>query len=222
MTTSNLTIVQRGNHVAGTWTSASFNLVNLNSNTLAWIQVDKSVPLVNLAIGLTIQFNPNFVESGTLTVLTLPRTAVTDDFSPTNLPTPTTTVTTLSVAFNAVPIVLTLPLTDAHGKGTALHGEMRTSYRAPHRFAIGFGWSEAVGGDAFITNCALTYTDEFTGWGGRRGTAGVDRAVRCPRCGNVMKEAELVRDGYTLSDVCARCFDPDPQAQPPLRWPFNG
>jgi hypothetical protein len=216
--------LQRGSFDTGTdvWYDAVFNLVTIGSAVQGWVQLDKSTPLVNLTTNFTVQASSNFDETGTLTVFTISRTPVVSDFSASNPPLPAVASSTTTITFvNTVSQIITLPLADSRGKGTPLHGEMRMRYRSPHRFAVGFGWS-GTGGAVLLQNFSLTYTEEFTGWGGHRGTAGVDRAVRCPRCGSVTKEADLVRDGYTLSDVCAHCFDPDPRAQPLLQWPFNG
>lgn len=227
MTTSNLTIQQRGNYTpaTGVWSDAVFSIVALSPGVEAWLLVNKTPLLTAFPTALTLNITTDFAETATLGLLAF-TAPVTVNFSTGGLVPDATRVAVVqstSVALALGANAITLPLTDSHGKATPLHGAARSRLRAhtngTHYFAVGLRWS-GTGGTLLTPSLSATYSDEFTGWGGERGTAGVDRAVRCPRCGNVAKEADLVADGYTRTPVCARCYDPPPEPSS-FQWPFR-
>jgi hypothetical protein len=162
-------------------------------------------------------------------------------FPPTNRDFRRLVATTVTEIFHNTGITtIPLPLYNADGTPTPLGAALQANYRrldslGRRRFALGMRLSptspvypasngqapptaEMAGAEADIIQ--LYIGDNFTGWGGRRGTAGRDRAVRCPRCGMVLKEADLVADGVTRTKVCPECYDP-PTPPPNWRWPFR-
>jgi hypothetical protein len=225
--TSTLSALQLGTYNTGTeaWTAAVGSFVTLGGASQAWVQLDKTVPLAALATGLTCSFSTGWTETATLTFLAIEVPIAANFATGVFVPSPSRIVSTGSVDIVAGPNTITIPLSDAHSKATLIHSQARSRWRAHsgggHRLAVGFAW-DGAGGVTAITAFTLTHEEEFTGWGGQQAAAGTDRAVRCPRCGTVMRESALVQDGYTRSDVCAECFDPDPNALPKFPWPFRG
>lgn len=135
---------------------------------------------------------------------------------------------------------VTLPLRNDDGTMTPLGASLMANYRrldsqGRRRFTFGVRVNSttpltATGNpsppsnhqmfDTDIDSFTVYVGDNFTGWGGVRGTPGVDRAVRCPRCGIVLREAELVADGVVRIKVCPDCYDP-PVEPSNFRWPFR-
>jgi hypothetical protein len=124
---------------------------------------------------------------------------------------------------------ITLPLHHIDGSITAIGGSLSANLRRPdsagrRRFALGMRIAAASPSTQITTAEAafirVYVADSFTGWGGQRGTAGVDRAVRCPRCGTVLRETNVIADGVTRLRVCPDCYDP-PAEPPNFRWPFR-
>jgi hypothetical protein len=228
MATATLTALQLGAYdtSTGLWSDAVVGLLTFGGTVQMWAQVDKTIPLVNTVSSLVQAITPTFTESGTLTMMTM-QVAVVRGFDIFNFPpTPFVTIGTAAVSFsNGVATNVTYPLTatSTSSAASALHGEMRRRYRAhsggQHRFVIGLAF-DGTGGTVAAASPVLTYNDEFTGWGDRRGQPGTDRAVRCPRCGNVTNEKSLVRDGLLRLDVCGECYDP-PEQPSNFIWPFR-
>ena len=213
-----------------TWDGTSYGLILPSSGSRLAGMRFTGFPVTHAARGAGMLYTAAFTydtillslaapiaPEGTLTVRLSPEVSP-DQYSGTNLPLAADGEIVGTVDIDGVgPVVIPLDI----GKMTARYRR----YDWPGAFALSLQWTgagdltvlsregaNALATPAFAPTITVTGVGELTGlegpWKAR------SRADRCPRCGHPSVREEWVRDGYTRTLVCKRCWDPDD----PLRY----
>ena len=220
------TVVQAGSWNGAAWTLPDgLGLVAFGGANEAWIVVDADSVNQNIISGLTLNAGTLFVESGPVDVLVYDQ-PLRQDFVGAIGPTSRRLVETITISFLGPLVTTPLTLNSSNGTATFLGALIRAAGARDSlgrsRVAVGLRGTGFVGGSMNIhtplAGLRANVSGPYTGDSKLVGTAGADRAVECPRCGNLVLDSNLVRDGVQKGlMVCPECYDPP---MPPSNWRF--